>query len=195
MPFSARICGPTLSHLCSQYVHSNILYIGRLRTSVDCILHSKLENVCHCDISAAFTGGCYAMAGARICQASAFNLKYIFKLIIKLYNRWLVSQGRTEEAVSILKKVEKVNGKHLAAETYKKFTDTCERLRQEDNNDNQSYSILDLFKTPRLRRTTILLIIIWMAISLVFDGHVRNVGSLKLNIFLTFTVASFTGKY
>lgn len=31
-----------------------------------------------------------------------------------------------------------------------------------------------------------------MAISLVFDGHVRNVGSLGLDIFLTFTVASIT---
>lgn len=39
---------------------------------------------------------------------------------------------------------------------------------------------------------TILLILIWMAISLVFDGHVRNVGSLGLDLFLTFTVASAT---
>lgn len=31
-----------------------------------------------------------------------------------------------------------------------------------------------------------------MAISLVFDGHVRNVGSLGLDIFLTFTIASVT---
>ena len=31
-----------------------------------------------------------------------------------------------------------------------------------------------------------------MAISLVFDGHVRNVGSLGLDLFVTFSVASFT---
>lgn len=31
-----------------------------------------------------------------------------------------------------------------------------------------------------------------MAISLVFDGHVRNVESLGLNVFLTFTIASAT---
>lgn len=37
-----------------------------------------------------------------------------------------------------------------------------------------------------------LLIVIWMAISLVFDGHVRNVGSLGLNVFVTFTIASIT---
>lgn len=38
----------------------------------------------------------------------------------------------------------------------------------------------------------LLLIVIWMAISLTFDGHVRNVGSLGLDIFLTFTIASVT---
>lgn len=96
-----------------------------------------------------------------------------------------------DKAVGILKKLEKVNGKHVSAETYQNFTESCMKLRQDDTK-NQSYSILDLFKTPRLRRTTLLLIIIWMAISLVFDGHVRNVGSLGLDIFFTFTVASFT---
>lgn len=31
-----------------------------------------------------------------------------------------------------------------------------------------------------------------MAISLVFDGHVRNVDNLGLNVFITFTIASAT---
>ncbi|KAH9642669.1 hypothetical protein HF086_011026 [Spodoptera exigua] len=63
---------------------------------------------------------------------------------------------------------------------------------KESEAECRTYSVLDLFKTPRLRRNAILLIVIWMAISLVFDGHVRNVGSLGLDIFLTFTIASAT---
>lgn len=63
---------------------------------------------------------------------------------------------------------------------------------QEEEAENANYSLLDLFKTPRLRKITTLLIIIWMAISLVFDGHVRNVGSLGLDFFFTFTVAAAT---
>ncbi|XP_013112259.1 beta-alanine transporter [Stomoxys calcitrans] len=112
-------------------------------------------------------------------------------LVVPESARWLVSQGKVDKAVAIMKKLEKVNGKHISAETYQNFTDSCMKLRQEDTK-NQSYSVMDLFKTPRLRRITILLIIIWMAISLVFDGHVRNVGSLGLDLFFTFTVASFT---
>lgn len=90
-----------------------------------------------------------------------------------------------------MKKLQIRNGKHVSNETYDKFRESCQNIREEESS-NDNYSILDLFKTPRLRRTTLLLIVIWMAISLVFDGHVRNVGSLGLDIFFTFTVASFT---
>lgn len=58
--------------------------------------------------------------------------------------------------------------------------------------DHNNYSIMDLFKTPHLRKITLLLIAIWMLISLVFDGHIRNVGALGLNVFVTFTVAAAT---
>ncbi|KMY97849.1 organic cation transporter protein [Drosophila simulans] len=105
--------------------------------------------------------------------------------------RWLVSQGKVDKAVGILKKLEKGNGRQVPPQTYQIFTDSCKRM-QEQEAQNGKYSVLDLFKSPRLRRTTLLLIVIWMAISLVFDGHVRNVGSLGLDIFFTFTLACFT---
>ncbi|XP_054732900.1 carcinine transporter [Anastrepha obliqua] len=105
--------------------------------------------------------------------------------------RWLVSQGKVDKAISILKRLEKVNGKHVPTGTYQTFSASCLKMKQEETK-NSSYSILDLFKTPRLRQTTLLLIVIWMAISLVFDGHVRNVSSLGVNVFFTFTVACFT---
>lgn len=69
--------------------------------------------------------------------------------------------------------------------------DSCLRAQKEEEND-RSYSVLDLFRTPRLRNITLLLIVIWMAISVVFDGHVRNVGTLGLDVFLTFTIATVT---
>lgn len=52
------------------------------------------------------------------------------------------------------------------------------KTKKEEERNDSSYSVIDLFRTPRLRNITILLILIWMAISLVFDGHIRNVGSL-----------------
>ncbi|XP_047106772.1 organic cation transporter protein-like [Schistocerca piceifrons] len=105
--------------------------------------------------------------------------------------RWLVSQGKIDKALRIMKKFEKINGKKIDPQIYKDFEDSCHKICKEEEQD-KSYSVLDLFRTPRLRRITILLIIIWMAISLCFDGHVRNVGSLGLDVFVTFTIASAT---
>lgn len=105
--------------------------------------------------------------------------------------RWLVSQGRINRAMKILKKFEKINKKEVSPQIYKDFSDSCTRMIEEET-ANANYSLLDLFKTPRLRRITILLILIWMAISLVFDGHVRNVGQLGLDFFVTFTIAAAT---
>lgn len=74
---------------------------------------------------------------------------------------------------------------------YEDFAIYCTE-KHRANIETSKYSIFDLFKTPRLRRITIALIIIWMATSLIFDGHIRNIGSLGLNIFTTFTIASAT---
>uniref|UniRef100_A0A8D8S4C5 Organic cation transporter protein n=1 Tax=Cacopsylla melanoneura TaxID=428564 RepID=A0A8D8S4C5_9HEMI len=105
--------------------------------------------------------------------------------------RWLVSQGRVDEAVVIMKKFEKINKKTVDPKLYQQLKDTCLRQAQQEK-ESKKYSVLDLFKTPRLRKTTFLFIIIWMAVSLLFDGHVRQVGNLGLDLFITFTIASAT---
>lgn len=105
--------------------------------------------------------------------------------------RWLVSQGQSTKAIKILHRFEKINRVTIKPEVFTEFSRTCERLAKEEE-ANSSYSILDLFKTPRLRNITILFIVIWMCISVTFDGHVRNVGGLGLNVFHTFAVAAAT---
>lgn len=105
--------------------------------------------------------------------------------------RWLVSQGQTTKAVSILHRFEKINRKTIKPQVYTAFSMTCERLAKQEEANN-SYSVLDLFKTARLRNITFLFMIIWMCICVAFDGHVRNVGALGLNVFHTFAIAAAT---
>ncbi|KAL4711293.1 hypothetical protein ACJJTC_019134 [Scirpophaga incertulas] len=105
--------------------------------------------------------------------------------------RWLISQGRIDEAMKILSRFERVNGKKIPAAIAKEFKETAIQMAKEDE-ETKNYSIADLFKTPRLRRHSILLLVIWMSIAMVFDGHVRNVGSLGLDMFITFTIATAT---
>lgn len=105
--------------------------------------------------------------------------------------RWLVSQGKIDKALKILRKIERINYSNVKPEIYAAFTKSCAHFQAEEA-VNTNLSIIDLFKTPRLRKITILLLIIWMAISLAFDGHVRNVGALGLDVFITFTIGAFT---
>ncbi|XP_053673167.1 organic cation transporter protein [Anopheles nili] len=126
-----------------------------------------------------------------IVTSAPLALAIFTPLLVPESARWLVSQGKIDKAIGILKKFETINKKTIDAKVYQEFSDSCVRL-QEEEAANSNYSVLDLFKTPRLRNITILLIAIWMAISLVFDGHVRNVGSLGLDLFFTFTVAAAT---
>ncbi|XP_065335595.1 organic cation transporter protein-like [Cloeon dipterum] len=105
--------------------------------------------------------------------------------------RWLVSQGKIDRAVTILKKFERINKKKIDPQLYADFRETC-AIAQKEEDANKSYSVLDLFRTPRLRRITLLLTAIWMITSLVYDGHVRSVGALGLNVFVTFSIACST---
>ncbi|VEN47358.1 unnamed protein product [Callosobruchus maculatus] len=105
--------------------------------------------------------------------------------------RWLVSQGETDKAISILRKFERINRSKVSESTYQKFRDSCMRAKKLEEED-KTYSVLDLFRTPRLRKITLIMVVLWMVISLVFDGHVRNVETLGLDVFLTFTIASVT---
>lgn len=53
-------------------------------------------------------------------------------------------------------------------------------------------TVVDLLRTPRLRRNILLLTLLWITIAVVYDGHARNTTNLGLSVFLTFSVASVT---
>ena len=53
-----------------------------------------------------------------------------------------------------------------------------------------SYTYIDLFRNPNMRRISILAILLWMAISLLFDTTVRNIANLNFNIYVSFMIAT-----
>ncbi|XP_054258921.1 organic cation transporter protein isoform X2 [Macrosteles quadrilineatus] len=128
-----------------------------------------------------------------LCVATSFPLAIglMSPFFVPESARWLVSQGKIDKAIKILKKFERINKSKVPENVYGEFHKSCLAAQIEEESGGK-YSVLDLFRSPRLRNMTVLLILIWMAISLVFDGHVRNVGALGLDVFLTFTLASAT---
>lgn len=118
-------------------------------------------------------------------------LAFLTPWIVPESARWLVSKGKTERAIVILKNFQKINKKVVDPQIYQDFSETCRRIQEEENSFRQ-YSVLDLFKTSRLRKITLLMVVIYMLISLVFDGYVRNIESMGLSPFLGFGLASAT---
>lgn len=95
-----------------------------------------------------------------------------------------------EKATQIISKFEKVNKRTIPTDLFKQFTDTCSRNNEELK--DKTYSLFDLFKTPRLRKTALLTIVIYMCTSLVYDGYIRSITTIGFNVFVAFTMASAT---
>lgn len=77
--------------------------------------------------------------------------------------RWLWGQGRKEEAIKIIQKALKVNNKNEVSLSLEK-----EQMLSLENNDikkeknkNQSFSLLDLFKTSNLRKDSMNVCFFW----------------------------------
>ncbi|KAM5299678.1 organic cation/carnitine transporter 2 isoform 2-T2 [Ctenodactylus gundi] len=101
--------------------------------------------------------------------------------------RWLISQGRFEEAEIIIRKAAKING-IIAPST---IFDQSE-LQDLSSKKQQSHRILDLLRTRNIRMVTIMSIILWMTISVGYFGLSLDTpnlhGDIYVNCFLSAVV-------
>ncbi|XP_054271326.1 organic cation transporter protein [Macrosteles quadrilineatus] len=91
--------------------------------------------------------------------------------------RWLWSQGRISEAVTIVEKGVKMNG----GEQIDKAHYVSRGKVVSDSTEEHSYSVLDMFRTPKLRIKSLNVCLNWFANSLVYYGLSLNTGSLAGN--------------
>jgi hypothetical protein len=68
--------------------------------------------------------------------------------------QWMVLKGRVDEAVKIFRKIAKINKKSLDENFVQEFKNNCQSSNLIKSTKTESF--LDLFKTPRLRRITII---------------------------------------
>ncbi|KAG9347014.1 hypothetical protein JZ751_005941 [Albula glossodonta] len=92
--------------------------------------------------------------------------------------RWLLSQGRVEEAEAIIRAAAKKNGVN-APDVIFRAEDYMELMQSEDKKKNMhSYTWLDLVKTTNMRNITILQMIIWLITTLTYYGISLNTPNL-----------------
>ncbi|XP_017878090.2 organic cation transporter protein [Ceratina calcarata] len=104
--------------------------------------------------------------------------------------RWLIGKGKINRAMRIIWSIEKINRTVIPPDIYEEFEDDCQKTAEELS--AETHSIKDLFRTKRLRKTTLLLIAVWGVIQMSYDGHIRCLDTLGMDVFITFTLASAT---
>jgi MFS family permease len=93
--------------------------------------------------------------------------------------RWLLAQGKKDQAKKVLRGACWLNKKSgLGIDSFVESYTEDERMRQGE--------FFDLFRTPGIRRNSILMCFVWLSFSMGYYGLIYNTPALNWNIFLVF---------
>nr|CAD7456577.1 unnamed protein product [Timema tahoe] len=94
--------------------------------------------------------------------------------------RWLMTQGKKEEVMEVIKTAARCNKRTLPTNIEKQL----DQFMSKSSNEEQA-GLFDLFRTPNLRRNTLLLYVEWFTINLIYLALVLNTGNIGGNIYVT----------
>uniref|UniRef100_A0A3Q3F4V0 Si:dkey-119m7.4 n=1 Tax=Labrus bergylta TaxID=56723 RepID=A0A3Q3F4V0_9LABR len=102
---------------------------------------------------------------------SAPGFLFIFYIwVLPKSARWLMANDRQEEAWEVIRKAAQMNGNPLT-----KDLEMCQR----------KYSFIDLVRTPKMRKQSLIVFYLWFANVLVYYGLSLNISDFNMNIYLT----------
>uniref|UniRef100_A0AAQ6AEB4 Solute carrier family 22 member 3 n=1 Tax=Amphiprion ocellaris TaxID=80972 RepID=A0AAQ6AEB4_AMPOC len=113
---------------------------------------------------------------------------YIFFLVYYWFvpesPRWLLSQNRSAQAQEITEAMAKENKKKLSILN-------CFLLQTliSDEGDSTSASLLDLIRTPNMRKHTLILMFNWFTSAVVYQGLIMQVGIAGGNVYIDFFIS------
>ncbi|XP_054452737.1 organic cation/carnitine transporter 2-like [Anoplopoma fimbria] len=90
--------------------------------------------------------------------------------------RWLLQKGRVEEAELVIRVAAKRN-RVPAPEVIFRADEYLELMQQ-------TYTYLDLIRTPNIRNITILSVLIWMSTAMVYNGLSLNTSNMNGDVYL-----------
>ncbi|XP_037543936.1 solute carrier family 22 member 6-like [Nematolebias whitei] len=98
-------------------------------------------------------------------------------------SRWLALNNKPEQAVQALKSVARFNGHHEEGEKID-VKMLQESMKKEMSCSQRSYSVLDLFRTPKMRIITVCLSAVWLSTSFAYYGLAMDLQKFGVDIYL-----------
>lgn len=115
----------------------------------------------------------------------------IYPILICESAQWLIATERYDRAVSCLKRVAKFNKRKVEEEVFSQFRLYYEEKMVLDKKFNRNEDTFwGMFRTPRLRKFTTILLLKSMIVTIAFDVISRNMEGLGSSPFTLFSISS-----
>ncbi|XP_070843499.1 organic cation transporter protein [Chaetodon trifascialis] len=113
---------------------------------------------------------------------SAPGFLFIFYIwVLPKSARWLMTNDRKEEAWELIQKAAQMNGKPIT-----KDLEMCQVYKIEKKTEGKKkHSFIDLVRTPKMRKQSLIVFYLWFANVLVYYGLSLNISDFGMNIYLT----------
>lgn len=112
-----------------------------------------------------------------------FYVFFIYSWWFHESSRWLAISNQPDKAVKTLQSVARFNGRREEGEKID-IRMLSESMKKEMSSSHGSYSILDLFRTPKMRIMTICLSAVWLSTSFAYYGLAMDLQKFGVNIYL-----------
>ncbi|XP_045412008.1 solute carrier family 22 member 20 [Lemur catta] len=115
--------------------------------------------------------------------SAPFLIFFLYSWWLPESSRWLLLHGKSQLAMRNLQKVAAVNGRKEEGERLTKEV-VSSYIQSEFASVRTSNSILDLFRTPAIRRVTCCLMVVWFSNSLAYYGLAMDLQKFGLSIYV-----------
>ncbi|XP_073515619.1 solute carrier family 22 member 6-B-like [Phyllobates terribilis] len=123
----------------------------------------------------------------RMLQLAAslpFFISFLYSWWLPESSRWLVLGGKYEQAIKDLKKVARINGRMEEGEKLSVETIKYDMQREINAARGSKYSVLDLIKTPVVRRISFCICCTWFSTSFAYYGLAMDLQKFGLSIYI-----------